>query len=153
MKRWVIAMSKQNMEEILRKKGRVVTTAVGISMLPCIQPQKDILVLEKSDRINVLDVVLFRRKNGSYVLHRVLDIQPEGYVLCGDSQYKKEYGVENEQILGILKGFYRGEKYIDCEKNRWYKMYVNIWCSSLILRKGILQCGRILWKIKRKMNL
>lgn len=49
-------MEKNKIEDILRTKGRIVTTAEGISMLPCIRPQKDILILEKPDEIFPLDV-------------------------------------------------------------------------------------------------
>lgn len=152
MRLWLEIMEKNKIEDILRTKGRIVTTAEGISMLPCIRPQKDILILEKPDEIFPLDVLLFRRKNGAYVLHRVLEVRQEEYVLCGDSQYQKEYGIKREQILGILKGFYRGEKYIDCAKTKGYRTYIKVWCSSLLLRKWVIQCAKTVWKIKRNLS-
>lgn len=42
--------------------------------------------------------------------------KPDGYVLCGDNQWVLEWGINDEQVLGVLKGFYRGERYVDCEK-------------------------------------
>lgn len=151
MRRWLERMEKNKIEDILRTKGRIVTTAEGNSMLPCIRPQKDVLILEKPDEIFPLEVILFRRKNGAYVLHRVLEVRQNDYVLCGDAQYQKEYGVVREQILGILKGFYRGDRYINCEENRWYRFYVKIWCSSLFLRKWVIRCAKTVWKIKRNL--
>lgn len=55
-------MEKNKIEDILRTKGRIVTTAEGNSMLPCIRPQKDVLILEKPDEIFPLEVILFSEK-------------------------------------------------------------------------------------------
>ena len=151
MRRWLERMEKNKIEDILRTKGRIVTTAEGNSMLPCIRPQKDVLILEKPDEIFPLEVILFRRKNGAYVLHRVLEVRQKEYILCGDSQYQKEHGIKREQILGVLTGFYRGDKYIACMESKWYRFYVRVWCSSLFLRKWVIQCARIVKKIKRNL--
>ena len=69
-----------------------------------------------------------KEKIGNYILHRVMKTKPDGYVLCGDNQWVLEWGINDEQVLGVLKGFYRGERYVDCEKNRLYHIYVAIWC-------------------------
>lgn len=83
--------------------------------------------------------------------------KPDGYVLCGDNQWVLEWGINDEQVLGVLKGFYRGERYVDCEKNRLYHIYMAIWCFSLAMRKWILKgmnlmrrTGRILRKFPEK---
>ena len=47
MRRWLERMEKNKIEDILRTKGRIVTTAEGNSMLPCIRPQKDVLILSR----------------------------------------------------------------------------------------------------------
>ena len=76
---------------------------------------------------------------GKLVLHRILEVGADSYVLCGDNQYIKEYGVKKEQVLGVLEGVYRDEKYIDCKKGRGYKVYVRLWCKSLLMRRIILK--------------
>ena len=85
------------------------------------------------------DVILYRRVGGKLVLHRILEVGADSYVLCGDNQYIKEYGVKKEQVLGVLEGVYRDEKYIDCKKGRGYKVYVRLWCKSLFMRRIILK--------------
>lgn len=40
MRRWLERMEKNKIEDILRTKGRIVTTAEGNSMLPCILTAK-----------------------------------------------------------------------------------------------------------------
>lgn len=138
-------------EDILKEKGRLVLTAEGFSMLPCIRPKTDILVLEPpGENISPFQVLLYKRKNGAYVLHRVLEVGEEGYVFCGDNQYKKEYGIQAQQILGILKGFYRGERYVDCENSKGYQRYVKIWCSPFFPRRLAVWSMKIGRRIRRE---
>ena len=99
------------MEEILAETGELFTTASGVSMLPCIRPKRDMLHLAKPEHdIKKYDVLLYKRKNGTYILHRVLEVKSDSYVLCGDNQWVLEHGITDEQVLGVLRGFYRGKK-------------------------------------------
>lgn len=137
---------KKSIEQVLKEQGKVVITATGVSMLPCIRPQKDVLILEvPKKKIKCYDILLYKRENGMLVLHRVLQAQNGSYSLCGDHQYILEDEVKEAQILAILKGFYRGKRYIDCENNRWYQWYIRFWCSSLTFRKGLIK-GKNIWK-------
>ena len=147
--------AEKTMEQTLKDNGELLTVASGISMLPCIRPQKDILHLVRSTETACqYDVILYRRKNGKLILHRVMECQNSRYVLCGDNQSVLEYGIEEAQILGVLRGFYRGNHYIDCETNPIYEIYVKVWCSSLKARKwflcfmnlGIKGWKKITWK-------
>ena len=131
---------KMNIEQVLKEKGYLMTLPFGTSMLPFIRPQRDIIVVRCYEgEAECRDVILYRRNGGKLVLHRILKVDADGYVLCGDNQYKKEYGIKKEQVLGVLDGVYRDEKYIDCKKSRGYKVYVKFWCSSLFTRRIILK--------------
>lgn len=142
--------STRSLEDVLKEKGRLVLTAEGVSMLPCIRPKKDVLILEQPrEEIHPFQVILYKRENGSYVLHRVLEVRESGFVLCGDNQYKKEYGVQNSQILGVLKSFYRGEAYIDCESSKGYLRYVKLWCSPWFPRRLVQKVLSIFHKLKK----
>lgn len=132
----------KKLETVLEEEGELFSAASGISMLPCIRPGKDLLYLKCiQKRPEPYDVILYRRKNGACILHRVLEVRENGYVLCGDSQYIREYGIGDSQIMGVLQGFYRGKRYIDCKSSKVYSLYVKIWCSSLWLRKWLLRFG------------
>lgn len=138
---------RKKMEQILLEDGELFTAASGISMLPCIRPQKDILHLVRPEGIvETSEVILYRRKNGSYILHRVIGRDTEGYILCGDHQWIPEHGIHEEQVLGVLRGFYRGEDYVDCRKDRRYRIYVKIWCSSIRARKWIIRLADFVWR-------
>lgn len=128
----------KKMEETLLDKGYLIIAPIGTSMLPLIRPNRDVTVLKKKTLPpKKYDVVLYKRNSGSYILHRILKITPDGYIICGDNQFIKEYGVKEEQILGIMDGFYRDNKYIDTS-SFLYQLYVYLWCFSLSFRRIIL---------------
>lgn len=135
---------KLDIERVLEEKGYLMTAAFGTSMLPFIRPQRDIIVVRRYEgEAKCRDVILYRRESGKLVLHRILEANSGSYVLCGDNQYTKEYGIKKEQVLGVLGGVYRDKKYIDCNKSMSYKVYVRLWCGSLLIRKIILKVKRI----------
>lgn len=114
-------------EEQLQQDGYILSLSAGASMRPMLTQRTEQLLIEKlSDDPKVNDVVLFKRRNGKYVLHRIVRRCGENYLIRGDNCYDKEI-VYSDQIIGILKGFYRRSKYIDCGANRTYLCYVAIW--------------------------
>ena len=143
----------KKMEEILAETGELFTTASGVSMLPCIRPKRDMLHLAKPrHHIKKYDVLLYKRKNGTYILHRVMEVKSDSYVLCGDNQWVLEHGITDEQVLGVLIGFYRGKKYIDCQKNHLYHFYVKLWCFSLGIRRWFLRGMKLMRRIGGKLR-
>lgn len=108
--------------EAFKKKGFYVGTTKGDSMLPMLREGIDSVVVEPINRkIRRYDCILFRRENGKYVLHRVLRVKKEGYKMCGDNQWHSEI-VPFNFAIGVLKGFYKKEEYIDINKFS-YKVY------------------------------
>ena len=90
-------------EDVIERDGRLVYTNVGDSMRPLIRQDRDILIIEKPHgRLKKYDVPLYKRDSGQYVLHRVLKVRPDDYVICGDNRYNKEYGITDRHIIGVL---------------------------------------------------
>ena len=111
------------MEEQINSGKKVRFGPKGTSMLPMIRQGIDSVVLKKAPKtLKKYDLPLFRRKDGQFVLHRVVSIRSDGYVMCGDNQYSREYGVKKEDILAIVDGFYRGDEYVSSD-NEKYKKY------------------------------
>lgn len=87
-------MTKSTFEEQLEKNGRLIYTNVGDSMWPLIRQGKDLLVIEPvHGRLRKYDVPLYKRDSGQYVLHRILEVRRDDYVICGDNRSRKEYGI------------------------------------------------------------
>lgn len=128
-------MNYSNPAEELRRSKHIVTTTVGVSMLPLIKSGRDSVCVSSVDRrLKKLDVALFRRNSGVFVLHRVVEVLPDGYVLCGDNQVNLELGITDENITGVMTGFFRGETYISCQ-NPLYRLYSHVWAALFPLRQ------------------
>ena len=108
-------MNENRYEELLKTQKKLIFTPGGKSMVPMLGDRKNtvvILPVSEGQKIKKYDVIFYKRDNGQYVLHRVIKKQKNSFVLCGDGQYVKEYGVRRDMILGKLDGFFKGEKYI-----------------------------------------
>lgn len=138
--------------EALRENEEISVLTAGTSMRPMLRDHKDMVVIKrKNGRLKKNDVPLYSRTGSKkFILHRILKVTPEGYIIRGDNLYKKEYDIKDENIVGVLKAFYRDGKYIDCEKSRGYKIYVFLNRASYPLRYfwGVL-IRPTLGKIKR----
>lgn len=137
-------------EQILAGK-KVRFGPKGTSMLPLIRQGVDTIVLEKApENLNKYDLPLYLRDNGQFVLHRVVDKNENGYVMCGDNQYDREYDVKPSQILAIATGIYRGDKFVPFTDKK-YKAY----CKKQVLKKkryrDYLRFLRFASKIKHKI--
>lgn len=72
----------------------------------------------------VLDVILYRRANGAFVLHRAVKKDGENAFVCsGDNQTLLEYGVSRESIIGVLDGYFKGDEWISAD-DAAYQKYV-----------------------------
>ena len=118
-------------------------------MFPLFRDRKDELVIEKVTRPLVkYDVPLYKNDNGVYILHRIIKIKDGKYIIRGDNTYRKELWVKDENIVGVLKGFYRGGKYHSVE-DKGYKFYVRLNIISYPFRYIYFKCKRALRKIIR----
>lgn len=126
-------------EEELRKNGKIIHTNVGVSMMPLLRQNRDVMIIERPEgRLKKYDVPLYKRKNGQYVLHRILKVREHDYVICGDHCVNKEYGITDEQIIGVLTGVIRDGKTISVNDFN-YKVYYHLWCDFFYVRVTILR--------------
>ena len=104
----------------------------GTSMLPMLRQGKDSVVLSKIQEPKKYDVILYQRKNGQYVLHRLVGIG-EDYTFLGDNQFVHEHGIEREQMIAYVSSFYRGDREVSVKKAS-YKLYCRLWYGSRGIR-------------------
>ena len=106
-------MSKLSIEDYLEQNGELTYRNVGVSMMPLLKQDRDLFtVIRKTDkRCSKNDVVLYKRSPNTYVLHRVIKVRKNDYVLRGDNCLNTECGVTDDDILGIMTSFvHRGKK-------------------------------------------
>lgn len=117
-------LSFDNIETALKENGEIAVCTSGVSMYPMLRHRKDMAIIKSvGGELKKNDVALYRAKSGKLILHRIIKVAPEVYVIRGDNLYSKEY-VKKQDVFGCLKGFNRNGKYIDCEKSRGYKAYI-----------------------------
>jgi hypothetical protein len=111
----------------LENNNVIAIVPTGNSMWPTLKNRKQsVIIAKKTERLKHLDVALYERKDGKYVLHRVMEVLDIGYITCGDSQTYLEM-VEEDAVIGVMTAFYRGKKCVEVsEKNyieqvkKWY---------------------------------
>ena len=143
-------MNKSSFEEVLARDGRLVYTNVGASMLPLIREGRDLLVIEPPrGRLKKYDIPLYRRSSGQDVLHRVLEVRKDDYVLCGDNRWGRETGVTDRQVVGVLTAIIRDGREISMTE-RQCRLYAHLWCDLFPLRALALRGRYIVKRIGKR---
>lgn len=131
--------------EMLERDGRYISVPKGISMKPMIRGRKDAVLIEKlTDKPKKYDLVVYVRGKDLGVIHRVLYIKDNKYIICGDNCWQLEY-VNLSQIKGIVTEYYRNGKWHSIN-NICYKIYVHLWVDLFFIRQPLFY---IRDKIKR----
>ena len=147
-----IELQYSNIEEQLRTNGVYVSTTVGTSMKPMLRNRRDriILVPIGNERLKKLDLPMYRRADGKYVLHRILDVKEDHYVIRGDNTFFKEY-VKDEQILGYVTEFYRGKRHVSTDE-KGYRRYAAFWQTIYPLRVPFHKLRMLASRVKRALK-
>ena len=139
-------------EEQLKLHGKIIYTNVGTSMMPLLRAGRDVMIIERPDgRLKKYDVALYIRDDGMYVLHRVLKVRERDYVICGDHCTKKEYGITDSHIIGVLTGIIRDGETISMDSFK-YKLYYHLWCDFFYIRVFLIKMKAAFKKIFRKIR-
>lgn len=144
-------------EDMLEKYGYLVYTNVGYSMMPFLRQRKDIIEIRKKQegRCKKYDVVLYKRGD-KYILHRILKVLPEGYIIAGDNNTYLEKDVTDGDILGVMTRVIRDGKSIYMT-DKVYLAYVHLWCDAYPVRMGVLRIKQMTWgwlyKLKKSFEV
>lgn len=137
-------------KEQLELHGKIIYTNVGTSMMPLLREGRDVMIIERPNgRLKKYDVPLYIRSDGMYVLHRILRVRKNDYVICGDHCIKREYGITDDDIVGVLTGIIRDGKTISMDSPR-YKLYYHLWCDFFYIRVFLLRAKSLLRRIFRR---
>ncbi len=142
----------KSIKEILDTTGKYTGLTMGRSMEPLIHHQQDnIIVVKNNGRLKKYDIPVYVTAGGKYIMHRVIKVCDDHYVIVGDNLLKKEY-VTDDMICGVLVGFYKnGKRYIDLEKSFLYKIYSKLWVWLFPIRPVLLLFTRGYSYIKRRL--
>ncbi len=147
-------MSEGNrgIEDQLIEPGYHVSTTVGTSMYPMLRDRCDrIVVIPVGEKVlKKYDLPLYRRPDGKYVLHRIIGVRDDLYVIRGDNTYVKEY-VPKDWILGYVSEFYRKDRHVLASSRR-YLVYAVFWNLIYPVRWGFVKTRSLLRGMARKFR-
>jgi hypothetical protein len=116
-----------SIREALGKYKKIVQPVRGISMLPMLDEDKDAVELvEVKGCLKKYDLVLFQRRNGQMVLHRIIAVKKHHCLICGDNSTAVEK-VPMERILAVASGFYKDGKYVSCQNEEYLAYVIDRW--------------------------
>ena len=124
-----------SIKECLEQTGKYTGLTMGTSMRPIIHQQRDnIIIVKNTERLKKYDVAVYQLKTGKYVMHRVVEVHDDHYIIVGDNLKMREY-VTDDMVCGRLIGYYRkGKRYIDCDNNKLYRLYSRVWVALMPIR-------------------
>lgn len=140
-------------KKVLAQKGNFSFYPHGTSMLPLIREDRDQVILSAlPEKPEKYQIILYKRKNGAFVLHRIVGISKKGdqevYTMRGDHQYQNEYGITKEQMIGVVSWIVKAGKTVDAQHGFEYAKAV-FWVNTVKVRQGLSCIRRCGSKVKR----
>ncbi len=117
--------------------GPLPLVVTGNSMSPFLIHGRDRVWLARPDRpIHRGDILLYRRENGMYVLHRVYAVEAGAFTMVGDAQTDLERGIQAAQVIAVVTQAERKGKMLTpgCF---WWDFFERVWIRILPLRRPI----------------
>jgi len=120
-------------------------------MWPLIRSGKDCVEVKALDRqLRIGDIVVFRRSDGAYVVHRVYKLWKDGETQMvqtwGDNCQGPDAPVKIDGICGIVTKIYRGNKVISADDEQ-IKAACMTWQQMTAVRKAAIKSKRFVIKI------
>ena len=125
-----IADAIEIMKEQLDSGAKISFVPKGISMKPMLSGN-DMVILEKpKGKLKKYDLPLYvYPETDDYVIHRVISFDKNGnYIICGDNNITKEYGITDENIIAVVTAYYKNGKLksVDGISYKIYCRYIDI---------------------------
>ena len=128
-----------NLKQCLVELGYAVVPTVGNSMLPILQEGKCMVQVIRIEGkpLQEGDVVLYRRKNGAYILHRVYKAGEE-LTFVGDGQAAFERGIKRDRVIAVAESAVRKGKTIQKGCLVW-DFFEKVWINFVPVRMPIIK--------------
>ena len=145
--------------EILKQGQIARLNVVGTSMNPFISTHKDSvdLIAAGFSDIHRSDIVLYQRRNGQYVLHRVFKKTDNQFYMLGDAQSFIEGPLYPNQVIAKAIAINKkkasflnkSNSTIACDSLRW-RVVSQIWLLLRPFRRGIMKSYLFLMRRPKK---
>ena len=137
------------LQSLINEGKEVGLLISGDSMSPFLVHQRDYIYFKTPDReLRKGDMVFYQRVTGQYIMHRIIDVKPDGYYMMGDNQAALEGPLDRSQIFAIVTKVKRKGRWIGPDDLIW-KFYEKVWIHMIPVRPVI---GRVCRKLKRMVK-
>lgn len=140
----------ESYRELLETAEELPLLVTGNSMLPFLVHRRDTVWLTGVDReLKRGDIVLYRRRSGGYILHRIVRVEGGCYTMAGDGQHITEPGITGEQIMAVVCAARRKGKRQEpgCF---WWDFFEKVWVRMVPLRRPVLKVYGLANKLFRR---
>ena len=124
---------------LLEETDPVPLVISGNSMSPFLIHGRDVVYLSRvTAPLKRGDMILYRRDNGAYILHRICSLEGGTYCLVGDAQVLIERGVRPDQVLAVVTAVRRKDKLLR-PGSFWWEFFARVWIRVIPLRRRIVR--------------
>lgn len=143
-------MSAGLIESELERHGSYASNTLGTSMRPLFRTHRDMIIVKRPDsELKKYDVALYVARGGKYILHRVVGVRDDFYLIRGDNTFLLER-VPKSAVIGVLVKFNRKGKTHTVDELP-YKIYSRVWNFIYPIRFAMHMLRRLLVRIYRKL--
>lgn len=120
------------------ESGQEVSLRVsGGSMSPFLVHGRDTILFGPVEgELKKGDMVFYQRKDGTFIMHRICKVKPDGYMIVGDAQIVKEF-VTRDQIFARVSKVCRKGKWIE-KGDFWWDFFEKVWINLVPVRRKII---------------
>lgn len=137
-------------EALLREGAELPLVISGGSMLPFLAPGRDSVLLKAPDRpLHRGDIVFYRRRNGMYVLHRLVRTKNGQCWMVGDAQTQIEGPLPAECIFAYVTCVQRKGRTERPGTFIW-DFFQYVWLAVIPLRRYLIAIIVRILRIARK---
>ena len=99
--------------------GSVRVRVKGNSMWPFFVNGRDSVFFEALPNRSLRsgDILLYQRKNGRYVMHRLYAVKNDSLTFVGDNQNQLETGIGKDQLIAFVNHCIRNDKDLYCNRS------------------------------------
>lgn len=124
---------------VLEETDTVPLVISGNSMSPFLVHRRDTVYLSKiTGPLKRGDMILYRRRNGAYILHRICAVENGTYCLVGDAQTMIEGGIRRDQVLAIVTAVRRKGKLLQ-KGSFWWDFFEKVWLRLIPYRPRLVR--------------
>lgn len=129
----------QPLLQLLEETDAVPLVISGNSMSPFLAHGRDTVYLSKVTKpLKRGDMILYRRTNGRYILHRIVKVESDSFCLVGDAQNYVESGIRQDQVLARVSWVRRKGK-IQKPGCFWWEFFEKVWIRLVPLRPVLMK--------------